>query len=115
MCVGLLDYEGVNNDFTITVEVDDAVSTATIVVSVAVAAVNEGPPVFGTFSAVAIDEDHTVGTSVSDVSVGMTDPDGTTHDHGGPRYTISNGNADGKFNVDSITGIVRTIIQHVHA
>ena len=113
VCVGLLDYEGVNTEFTITVQVDDSMSTVTVVVSVAVGAVNEGPPVFGTFSAVNLDEDHTVGALVFDVSAGMTDPDGTTHDHGGPRYTISNGNSDGKFTVDYISGSVSTYLFRV--
>ena len=45
---------------------------------------------------------------VTDCSSGLTaDPDGTTGDFGGPVYSITGGNTEGKFVIDPSSGQVK--------
>jgi len=82
--------------------VEDHVIPTTVLVTVAVTDVNEGPPTFpATPLAVSLAEDVAVGTSVADVTA--TDPDGATL-----TYDIASGDPSKRFYVDPTSGRVST-------
>ncbi len=94
-----LDYE-TTASYTLTVHVSDGTDTVTVTVTVNIDDVNEEipnePPVIAdqTFS---VDENSPAGTSVGTVTA--TDPDSDTL-----TYSITDGNTNGTFAIDSKTG-----------
>ena len=106
MATGSLDYETVDH-YELDVGVTDGTHTTMVYISIAVTAVNEGPPVFTPPYTQTLAEDSALGTSVKKVTA--TDVDGPTHKHGKLYYSIESGNVGGNFQIDPITGVVKTV------
>ena len=85
---------------------DDGGSGNSVVVPirVTITAVNEGPPVFSGTFATNLAESAALAASVIDVTA--IDPDGTTHEHGNPTYSIISGDTNNQFQINPETGRV---------
>lgn len=103
---GTLDYENVEH-YSLTVEVTDGLYTSTVYIGVSVTPVNEGAPVFSPPYTEDLPEDAPIGTSVKRVTA--TDVDAPTHMHGKLYYSIESGNIGGKFQIDPVSGVVKTV------
>ncbi|KAK7101636.1 hypothetical protein V1264_019985 [Littorina saxatilis] len=99
---GALDYETAQSH-TLTITASDGTRTDVTTVQVTVTDVNEHPPVFvaTTPYLVSLPEDSSIGTTVKDVNAADADLGSTTL-----IFTITTGNADGKFSMNSVTGVI---------
>ncbi len=95
-----LDYETVQ-DFQLTVEVSDGVHLSTTSVTIALNNMNDNAPEMEDFSFI-LDEQAADGTEVGVVSGSDVDGDPLT-------YSITTGNADGIFAIDSSTGQISLV------
>ncbi|XP_077866254.1 uncharacterized protein LOC100329017 [Saccoglossus kowalevskii] len=112
---GVLDYE-TTKSYYLTIEVADLgipVLSSTGYIAVTVLPVNEAVPEFqfntGTFYEKDIDENVAGHTSVITVNALEPDPkDDPDHVHSQIRYYITGGNEDGKFSIDTRSGVIYT-------
>ncbi|KAK7485090.1 hypothetical protein BaRGS_00023630, partial [Batillaria attramentaria] len=98
-----LDYETAQSH-TLTITASDGTRTDTTIVQVTVTDVNEFPPVFDptTPYTATVAEDEPIGFTVKDV--GATDGDLSDT---ALTFSITGGNADNKFTIDSATGVIQ--------
>ena len=94
-----LDYE-TKNSYLLTISVNDGTSVVTAKVTITVTNVNELTPIED--AAVSLSEDTAIGTLVKDF--GLTDPEGDLL-----TYSITLGNDDGIFAIETSTGKVTTV------
>ncbi|XP_077988033.1 protocadherin Fat 4-like [Glandiceps talaboti] len=98
---GRLDAE-INSSYVLTISVFDGLSSGTTVITVAVQGVNEFPPMYQPTAVyfANVTEGEAIGTLIKTVLA--TDEDALSD--GDIRYSITGGNIDSVFSIDSVTG-----------
>ncbi|XP_060602144.1 cadherin-23-like isoform X2 [Ruditapes philippinarum] len=91
--------------FDLTVQASDGMHTNDVIVRVTLVDVNDNTPAYnptGPYT-VTINENIAIGSTVYDINATDSDVSGTTF-----IYTITGGNADGKFRIGTSSGIIQT-------
>jgi len=96
--LGLIDYETLNT-YTLTVEVNDGLHQSTGDITINILNTNDETPIF-TNDTKSISESLAIGADV--IQTTANDPDGATQF----QYSISSGNSNLAFNINSNTGLI---------
>ncbi|XP_070559235.1 protocadherin Fat 4-like isoform X2 [Ptychodera flava] len=102
-----LDYDLSHRLYDLVLRVSDGDSpsrTTEVAITIAVNPINDGGPSFATPFTAFVDEDVQIGTSIDQCQA--TDPDSSDTADGKIVYTITGGDPDGQFIIDSVLGIV---------